>query len=553
MAWEKEGNIRGPRGPQGRQGIPGVNGIENAEAVAAYMLDPGTPVHNAFGQLMRDAYGRVSVDAFAGADDTAKLQAAIDAAKAANDRRKIVVTRPITIERTIEWDAGFASLEFVRVPVMSTVTDGPTFHVFNSKTYLTANVVASLSGLELRGPGSANINAKAFSFSSATNTAVRGINLQDVEIRGFGVGIEVLSNAYLLRFINTHIWDYDVAVSMPYGSSNYGENIAFIGANIGSGRLGISQRNPDGDMYFTNCSFDFMEKLCETSGMVGLVNCHVEMRHTQVTGPIVTTSQGRATFLMQGGRLMMHYYDQATLSTPFETIGNSYGCGVRLIDVETFGLRGMSGFLCSGTGNIYTRGLYTMVGAGTLDTLHTSPTNNRLLDPSFGSAAGQSYASVRDFYISSAGATSRTESPSLTITQVAPGRLVITRIAAGSNNNVTVNIPVSKDLEKEWGARLTLSGGPASGSFTVTESFTVLEGVDSLSRPIVKMSDARAVSTIQLSGLTYPHSVAYGVAGDANWNRRERPWATHYRVTMDFGNVPVGSSVNFSGFVVAPR
>lgn len=531
------------------------NSIEVQDPVAAELIEqPDRMTHKAVDNYVEKHLGRVSLDDFSGADDTEKLQAAFDFAKASTQRRVVVtLTRAITISRTVVMDAGYTSLEALIGPITSTVTDGPAILVTNSKTWLTANTDAFIRGVLMVGPGTTtSVGIRYKKEPGEGSGTVRGVNTEGCEIRGFGVGVEILSRAYLLRFLNTHIWEYDIAVSMPSGESDYGENIAFWGCTIGTGRLAISQRAASGDMYFTNCSFDFFRQLCVTSGMVGLNDCHIEMRHTELDqGAIGITSQNRAVLQIRGGRLMAHYVSDRQIQHFFETVGNTRGCGIRLIDVETHNISCLGGYLCGGTGNIYTRGVTTMLGLS-YDTIQTSPRNNRLIDPSFGSATGETYATVRDAFISSAEATSRTESPRVSITQIAPGRLVIKKLAAGSST-VRVIVPVTGDTEKQYGFRLTLTAAPTTGSIDIIESFSLERGYDTLGRPNIVKNDTFTRTTHSFTDQSYPWTISEGYGGDSRWDRCERPWASHYGISIDVTNLPTDSQINISGILIAPR
>ncbi|WP_137771824.1 MULTISPECIES: NosD domain-containing protein [unclassified Microbacterium] len=84
-------NLKGPKGDRGFQGIPGVNGVENDDAIAAYVSTEGssetqTALDHRFGAVFNvRRYGAVGDGT---ANDTAAIQAAIDAAAAV--RGKVV-------------------------------------------------------------------------------------------------------------------------------------------------------------------------------------------------------------------------------------------------------------------------------------------------------------------------------------------------------------------------------------------------------------------------------------------------------------------------------
>lgn len=530
------------------------NSIELQDAVLAGIIrdDPESESRGAIRDVLADDLGRYSIDLYEGATDAIKLQAAIYAARDAGEDRVIVTPRAITIDQTIEWDVGYASLEFGNSPVRSTVTDGATFHVYNSRPNLTANVNKWLRGMELRGPGRLDNTSLAFDFDSLEGN-VRGLNIENVEIRGFNTGLRFYNNAYLLTFTNVHVWSYDVGLIMPSGGANYGENIRFIASTFGSGRRAVSTGNSDGDLAFIGCSFDFMEELAVVNaGQVSFETCHIEMRGSDITTPILRTGAERAGILVHGGRFTIHSGRPQT-DHLFSTSHADWGYGIRLSDVELFGITCLSRVLCGGSGHLYTNNVGTMSSNGSGasgDDVLTSSAMNRLRDPSFGSARSD-YETVLDAYIDHAAATSRTESPDLAIQQIAPGRLrIVRKDTSGFATTVRILIPLTGDLSKEWGAGVTITEGDNDSSFTFVEGFCLSDSVDEIGRPIIRRSTARSVSTISLDGQSFPYRRNFGYTG---WDRHERPWATHFMVVMNMRNLVRGSSVNFSEILITAR
>src|SRR5690606_38348502 len=313
----------------------------------------------------------------------------------------------------------------------------------------------------------------AFLFDSSVGNA-RGIGFYNCEIRNFETCMEVSNNSYLLSFFNCHFWGYELAVNMPSGKTNWGENVRFIGSTFGTGTLAIRNANPDGDIYLNSCSLDFMQKVAESqNGLISFSQCHIELRHSDVSAPIMSTHGSRSQIFVDNSRLMLH---SGTVGTDymFHTEGNDENLGISITNTETWSLKSASGILCSGSGKLYTHNVRTVDSGGsgaTAETVLTSAANNRLTDRSVGAPLG--YSTVRDAFIPSSGATSRTSSPALNLSQIAPGRLVVARpsSATGTDTSMRIVVPLTGDLSHEWASGFRITAGPTGGSFTFVEGF----------------------------------------------------------------------------------
>lgn len=534
--------------------------IEMQDAVYAGLLrqEPPSEARDAFREVIADDYNEWSIDLFPGDDDTAKLQAAIDAATAAQEDRVIVTPRPITIERTIRWDIGYSSLRFGRGIVTSTVEDGPTFTVHNTRAGLTGNTNKWLDTMELRGPGRGT-DSVAFEFHSPSpdypgNT--RGLCIRNAEVRNFGTAYKIQDNAYLISFENVHTWGYDIGCHMPSGYRNYGEKITFRGSNFGSGGTAILNENADGDIYVIGGSVDFAAKLAEArGGIINFESCHLEFRHNDVTAPIATTHANRAQVSIRGGRLMFHGTSPKT-DYLFFTEGTPWGMGIIIDGTELFNADCTEHIMCGGTGLIKTNNIQTTSSGGggySVEAVIPAVSQNRLIDPTFGSAAGD-YANVLDAFIYHASATSRTESPDLAIQQIAPGRLrPVKRATSGYGTVMDIIVPLTGDLTKEWASGFRITNAPSVGSFSFAEGFVYVSGYDSRGIPIYGKADMRSASVINLVDRPAPFKIRYGYTA---FDRHERPWATHFRVSFNFRALAESgssASLNFADIIMAAR
>ncbi|PPG52785.1 hypothetical protein C5C41_08650 [Rathayibacter sp. AY1E9] len=484
---------------------------------------------------------------FAGATDEDKLRAAIDYFVAARQEVTLTISKSFKITRTLVIDSSYISLEFTCGPLNATaITSGPALTVIGSATSGYPNNRAAITGLRLLGPGASATASTGILFNTDSTTAAttRGLGLWGLEISGFGTGVSFENDAFLISFYNFHIFRCRTAVSMPAGRVNYGENIKFIGGGIGTSTLGVYNANPNGELHFVSTSIDFCVQAVKVdAGRVILHQPHIEINESGANSTLsqfVTGSNSAAQISISGGHLFFHQVPVANYL--FETTAGGWGGGIQVHQLSMFNTQMKSGYLAGGTAKVRISQHVTSdgngSGSGQGSILH-SKAANKLVDGNF------SLAAPVDAFLNGADATSRTTSPSMTLT-TSGNQLLMTRVAGGPGPSVSIDVPVTAGLL--YGVDFTIAGSTSTGTMYVSESFVAVTGESSSGIPIVARSSARPVSNLDLAGAnaqapfrkTYPQTT---------WNRVAPAWATHFRLRFTFGSVTAGVT-RFSEIVI---
>jgi hypothetical protein len=350
--------------------------------------DPWYEKRNAFDLAVKaDLEGRLSdaelsatiggvvfdTSSFPGATAEDRLHAAMAAHVGVGEVR-LRVTEPLELTETLTIDVGWVGLDFQCGEVDASALTGETaVHVTNTRTGgAVANNRRSITGLTLVGPGKADAGSIGLLFSSASSeSSVRGLAIYDHEVRSFAVGHQFESNACLLSFFNTHIYQCGTAIYMPAGGTNYGENLRYFGAGVGSSDLGIRNENANGNFHMISPSIDFCGVAINASlGGVELVDPHIELNSdgVPITGVPFQTGVGqRGRLLIVGGTIVFHNTPASDAITHTFTTGNTgWGGGIRVVGTQMYNTSGTSGYLCGGTGQITFDNMFRTDGGGTV-------------------------------------------------------------------------------------------------------------------------------------------------------------------------------------------
>lgn len=147
-----------------------------------------------------------------------------------------------------------AVINFSKAPINTTCF---TIIASNVKPYMqNANFIEKI---EFIGRGKTSLQ-KCIEFASDnSNRATSHLNLTGLNIHEFGIGINFKSFVYMIRTVNTDIYETDKCVVMPDGGQDYGENINFYGCCFYNSNIGLYGRNPNGSFHLTSCSIDYCD------------------------------------------------------------------------------------------------------------------------------------------------------------------------------------------------------------------------------------------------------------------------------------------------------
>lgn len=470
--------------------------------------------------------------------DEERLKAAMSYWVGMRQEVTLTISRGFVLTDTVTVDTSYITLDFTTGNLDArTLIDRPAFLLTASSSSGYANNRVSIRGLRVLGPGSEYAESIGILFDTAKG-AVRGVGLYDLEVSGFGTGLEFGNNAFLLSFYNFHVYRCGTAISLPAGRTNAGENIKFIGGGLGTSRLGIFNGNPNGNLHFFATSIDFCVAAARAdAGGIFLHQPHIEFNETgaaSIAPHFVTGTSTSAKIVITGGHLFFHA--PPTAPYLFETNNEHWGGGISLSQLSMFNTSTTSGFLCGGSGRLKTRDILQYDGNGTGSgngALMTARASNKLIDGSF------DLATPVDPFVNTADATSRTASPSLAL-QNAAGQLVVTRQSVGTNVSVAIDVPCTAGLT--YASLFKIASTTSAGTLGVIESFIAVSGSDSRAIPLVVKSDARGQSNISMT--TVAQNLPYTrINGPTSWNRVAPPWATHFRLRLMFSAVKAGATV----------
>lgn len=558
------GQVSLPAGPKGDQGLPGVNAVPADEAVAAYIQAESSRTSGALVDGFITTVRGASVHnfkQFEGANHSQQLMNAVTALGAAAGESVLQVTEDIILTEPIELDIKNVSIDFNGKSIISRVKGQPTITVTNTTGAVLPMNRRFFKNLYMRGPGSTDPGSVAIRFATDDPKGVdnsRGALFENIEIESFETALSFGKNAYLIRFVNGHIYRChtcirveDKAHDPALPNTNYGENIAFFGFSLGNSKLGVYLGDNDlTDVNMYGCSFDFLQgggqrMAVVKSGQLNLTDAHIEINGALTAGPIIVTGPNSAGEVrIKGSRIQHNNEPPADADYWFESLNPHDSGGITIADTTLHFVHAKSGVLCKGPGRFNTHNLSFPSGTNgsgyAAGTVLTTRAQNLLGDPGF------TQSQNIDVQVLDANATSLTESPSHAITNEG-GKLVLTKKTTGAGSFM-ISVPVVHGkfyaVGFQLGSYSTADGG-APGRLRLQERFAVVRARDALGREIPVRTASRPEvgwDVPALSGVFKAQGPLY--AGGATVASRMAPyWATHYQVVFPVSNLAPGRYV----------
>lgn len=470
--------------------------------------------------------------------DEARLRLALSNFVSAREEVRLTVSRRMVITDTITVDTSYISLDFTQGTVDARgLRDRPAFIFTGSSNAGYPNTRASVTSLRILGPGSGSSTTPGIVFEGTATTDVRGVSFSGLELSGFATGIEFRSNAFLLSFVNCHIYRCNVGISMPAGFRNYGENIRFIGGGIGTCDLAVHNANPNGNFHLVSTSIDFCRRAVEAlAGGVFIDVPHIEFNETgarSTDAHFVTGTDSSAKIIVTSGQIFFH--EDPAAAAIFETRNTSWGGGIHLVSTALMRTSTTSGYLCGGTGQITISDpvLYDGGGSGSsMGALMPSPQANVLADGGF------DQSTVVEAYVNNTDRTSRTANPGISL-RTASGSLVVKRLSTTKPGTVAFDVPIVHG--KLYAMSITFGATSSTGSVQLIESFVAIRGEGTAGVPNVVRNQARGATSIPLSTIAATPDYRR-VFGAGTWDRRAPAWATHFRLRLLFDKAGLGET-----------
>lgn len=138
---------------------------------------------------------------------------------------------------------------------------------------------AFISELEMSGRG-INSTQCCINFASTglDAQATSHIDLKNLNVHDFNIGIKYTKYAYLIRHYSCDIYNCNVCVDMIENGADMGENFNFYGCAFYNSGIALRNRQDTGSFHFTSCSIDYVSyafDLSETTRCT-FINGHIE-------------------------------------------------------------------------------------------------------------------------------------------------------------------------------------------------------------------------------------------------------------------------------------
>lgn len=164
-------------------------------------------------------------------------------------------------------------------------------------------------------------------------------------------------NSYLVQFRDCDIYNSDNLLEILGDVTNSGENINFVGCVLYNSLKGITAKSGICDLFFTNCSFDYFEKesiFDVDNSKVFLTNCHIEFDLSNFGDKVVPIVCAGDSGVISIDNSVIMGANSSNTSIPhlFHTDGEQ--SRINLTKSFLYGLKVTSGWLCGGTGKLFT-------------------------------------------------------------------------------------------------------------------------------------------------------------------------------------------------------
>ena len=391
----------------------------------------------------------------------------------------------------------------------------------------------SLVDIELIGPNKAVQTCGIRYNSDVDGSGVSHIALRNVNIHGFAEGEMYQNHSYIITHYNCDLWGNSRAILHDAGYADYGERIGYIGCSIYNNDKILDANNPNGTIYFVNCSLDYNTDFGEVdAGCVTLTDCHMEL-DTYTSSYLKANGVG-ATIDVNGGWLL------CTRTVPHNSDSFAYaaeGASVRIRPTKANSMLNSANRWGKGTGSIDIE-VYSS-GEITQNPTISADVNNLLADGGF-----ESSAIIDDIFISQDTYTivSRTTGANINLTTSTDSSKsglrslkAVKTLGAGSVCELIISSAI-KNVSR-YGAELWYKKtDSATGNMYISFAYGAGYKVDGNGVPSFSKTSALGSVTVPFTG-----SVDWTKVGTGEPVAKAPKWATHFLITISMIEVTAGS------------
>lgn len=393
----------------------------------------------------------------------------------------------------------------------------------------------------LKGEGKSVVNSVGVNLTDAA-----GIRFSNLRVDSFETNVRFNGNTYLVSFDHCNFPNAKTAVLMPSGQTNTGERLTFIDCNLGNSDYAFDNELAATDVYFTNCSFDYVNNAVMklNGGLTVLDGCHIENNLSLPENPFQVNGDG-STLLIKNSYLL---FQGSTLGFTYVVSGNGHSaledCFIHNCPVGQF---------------FEENGDHVLIRPNTYNTTNNfskvNDASNLLNDGHFYGTAVSDLIWVNG---DTGALTDRLTGVNIQISvDTANGKSgtnslkIVKKDGTGSVGAVSIAVPLNDKTRKyllhEWYYQKNNSAG-AGGTVNVNFDYVYLvDKGKSVAPEILKQTQASNSGSYTFgAGITAWTMDSWGLRKDGAFN--PPAWATHFMVTFNLYNYDGSNGTAFLNF-----
>jgi hypothetical protein len=395
----------------------------------------------------------------------------------------------------------------------------------------------NFTNFSLIGPGPGTSTTGMYVNGEPAPTRSPRPTIQNGDIYNFGLGVDLVDYAYLMKFYASDIRTCGVGIQQSVGSDS-GENTAMFGGAIyNCTDVCIKTFDESSELVFHGVSFDYSPKvLNHTAGRVYFNDCHVENSGTGWVDDLIYVTGDGTDFQMRGGYLLSATTQPTALNQAINCADVRARALFQGVFVNNWG--NTANKIATGPGVVKFRDTQIYANGMNTNPTRISDSYSLLLDGGF--EASTFPRDTWSFLTDSAGtATNRvtvtngTLTQSSTVAYAGTKALRLNKTATGALTFVLL-VPIDKQSGPVTGQfrHTAVAGTPLTGAATTYEhGWTILNGTDGNLIPSLGVFNSTGSATF---------TPTVGTWNNINLRIGAHPpsWATHayVRFTPPSGN-----------------
>ena len=250
------------------------------------LIDDGGSIHELNNGLKAQLIiknGEINIKQFGAKEDgitsdSQILKTAIKYARIKNFFIKFNNKKEYYIDETIDFD--IYRDRFIGNHCIFNTNTSPVIRFTNSYYPPFYNIYNCIDGIHFKNTQQDEKTFVCFDFSQEkTDNSVSHIKFTNLCISNYGIGINIIKNAYLLFFDHTDIIENNIGVLLPAKMINAGENITIMNSTLSGNGIAVEVDSGVAELFLTNSSLDYNTNIATkttSTGSIVATNCHFE-------------------------------------------------------------------------------------------------------------------------------------------------------------------------------------------------------------------------------------------------------------------------------------